>query len=78
MLNDRVAKSNIRITRSLISINKTLFSVSTQMNTFSEFLSAHEQNLGYFNSPIGCPQVSTDSLMPSLQLLLGQHYGLIY
>lgn len=41
-------------------------------------MSAHEQNLGYFNSPMDCPQVSTDSSVPSLQLLLGQYYGLIY
>lgn len=39
---------------------------------------AHEQNLCYCNSPMDCPQVSTDSLMPSLQLLLGQYHGLIY
>lgn len=41
-------------------------------------MSAYEQNLGYFNSPVDRPWVATDSLMPPLQLLLGQYYGLIY
>lgn len=36
-------------------------------------MSAHEQNLGYFSSLVGGPP-----LLPSLQLLWGQYYSLIY